>query len=232
LACRPATTCEWDPNFGQEGRAAFERELENERETRRDRELILPHFFSFSFSFQSLVVRHLRSVPGEPNEPARSINAASSTLVLLALAVGPLIPLLLLLPQGFAFQCLAGRLGLVTGQDLAQHCGKRYPWGARVLLWLLLEVAIVGEPPNTAHSRQRKLQPGPAHPRHFACLPLIVGADIQETIGSAIAISILTGGAIPLWLGCIFISITAFLLLMLDRFGYRCAPCLGKDGKL
>ena len=29
--------------------------------------------------------------------------------------------------QGFAFQCLSGRLGLVTGEDLAQHCGKR--WG-------------------------------------------------------------------------------------------------------
>ncbi|GAX77144.1 hypothetical protein CEUSTIGMA_g4590.t1 [Chlamydomonas eustigma] len=91
---------------------------------------------------------------------------------------------------GFAFQCQAGRLGLVTGQDLAQHCGKRYPKEARILLWTLLEFAIVG-------------------------------ADIQETIGSAIAISILTGGAVPLWLGCILISVTAFFLLLLDRFGFR-----------
>lgn len=49
----------------------------------------------------------------------------------------------------------------------------------------------------------------------------IVGADIQETIGSAIALSILSGGAIPLWAGCILISISAFLLLLLDRFGFR-----------
>ncbi len=91
---------------------------------------------------------------------------------------------------GFAFQCLAGQLGIVTGEDLAQHCGKRYPWPARILLWVLMEVAIVG-------------------------------ADIQETIGSAIAISILSGGMLPLWAGCILISITAFLLLLLDRFGYR-----------
>mmetsp|Transcript_11202 Transcript_11202/g.24121 ORF Transcript_11202/g.24121 Transcript_11202/m.24121 type:complete len:597 (+) Transcript_11202:151-1941(+) len=91
---------------------------------------------------------------------------------------------------GFAYQCLAGRLGLVTGEDLAQHCGRRYPKGARILLWFLLELAIVG-------------------------------ADIQETIGSALAIMILTGGAVPLWAGCILISLTAFGLLLLDRFGFR-----------
>ena len=49
----------------------------------------------------------------------------------------------------------------------------------------------------------------------------IIGADIQETIGSAIALSILTGNAIPLWAGCIIISISAFALLLLDRFGLR-----------
>lgn len=91
---------------------------------------------------------------------------------------------------GFAFQCLAGQIGLVTGQDLAQHCGSRYPKPARILLWILLEIAIVG-------------------------------ADIQETIGSAIALAILTNGLIPLWAGCILISVTAFLLLLLDGLGYR-----------
>ena len=35
----------------------------------------------------------------------------------------------------------------------------------------------------------------------------IIGADIQEVIGSAIAIQILSGGVIPLWLGVV---ITAF----------------------
>jgi NRAMP (natural resistance-associated macrophage protein)-like metal ion transporter len=91
---------------------------------------------------------------------------------------------------GFLVQCLAGQLGLVTGQDLAQHCGKRYPKPARWLLWVLMEIAIVG-------------------------------ADIQETIGSAIAIAILSGGVIPLWAGCILISVTAFMLLLLDRCGFR-----------
>ena len=45
--------------------------------------------------------------------------------------------------QGTAFQCLSGRLGLVTGKDLARHCGERYPRGARIFLWVMLEFAIV-----------------------------------------------------------------------------------------
>lgn len=52
------------------------------------------------------------------------------------------------------------------------------------------------------------------------CCPL-PGADIQETIGSAIALAILSGGRLPLWAGCIIISVTAFLLLLLDRVGFR-----------
>jgi NRAMP (natural resistance-associated macrophage protein)-like metal ion transporter len=44
---------------------------------------------------------------------------------------------------GTAFQCLSGRLGLVSGKDLAQHCGERWPRGARgvdldaVVVWPL-----------------------------------------------------------------------------------------------
>ncbi|KAL6763561.1 natural resistance-associated macrophage protein-domain-containing protein [Haematococcus lacustris] len=90
----------------------------------------------------------------------------------------------------FTFQCIAGRLGLVSGKDLAQHLGERYPKPARILLWVLMEVAIIG-------------------------------ADIQETIGSAIALSILTSGRLPLYAGCIVVSVSAFGLLLLDRIGFR-----------
>ncbi|KAJ9522400.1 hypothetical protein QJQ45_008309 [Haematococcus lacustris] len=92
--------------------------------------------------------------------------------------------------QAFTFQCIAGRLGLVSGKDLAQHLGERYPKPARILLWVLMEVAIIG-------------------------------ADIQETIGSAIALSILTSGRLPLYAGCIVVSVSAFGLLLLDRIGFR-----------
>ena len=41
----------------------------------------------------------------------------------------------------------------------------------------------------------------------------LVGADIQEVIGSAIAIKILSGGIVPLWGGVV---ITAFDLVQAD----------------
>eukprot|EP00199_Chlamydomonas_sp_CCMP681_P000171 CAMPEP_0119103504 /NCGR_PEP_ID=MMETSP1180-20130426/1940_1 /TAXON_ID=3052 ORGANISM="Chlamydomonas cf sp, Strain CCMP681" /NCGR_SAMPLE_ID=MMETSP1180 /ASSEMBLY_ACC=CAM_ASM_000741 /LENGTH=538 /DNA_ID=CAMNT_0007088035 /DNA_START=156 /DNA_END=1772 /DNA_ORIENTATION=- len=91
---------------------------------------------------------------------------------------------------GFTFQCFSGRLGLVSGKDLAAHLGDRYPAPARILLWILMEMAIVG-------------------------------ADIQETIGAAIAISILSNGTIPLAGGCVIVSLSAFGLLLLDSVGFR-----------
>jgi manganese transport protein len=39
-------------------------------------------------------------------------------------------------------QTLATRLGVVTGQDLAQACRSAYPRSAVVLLWVLCEIAI------------------------------------------------------------------------------------------
>lgn len=72
--------------------------------------------------------------------------------------------------QGFAFQCLSSRLGIATGLNLAQHCGKEYPRLPRYLMWVCMEIAIIG-------------------------------ADIQEVIGSAIAIALLSNNVIPLWAG-------------------------------
>ena len=40
-------------------------------------------------------------------------------------------------------QHLALKLGIVTGQDLAQACRERYPRGVSLCLWLFCEVAIV-----------------------------------------------------------------------------------------
>lgn len=75
--------------------------------------------------------------------------------------------------QGFAFQCLCSRLGIATGLNLAEHCGKEYPKLPRYLMWLCMEIAIIG-------------------------------ADIQEVIGSAIAIALLSNNVIPLWAGTLF----------------------------
>jgi Mn2+/Fe2+ NRAMP family transporter len=91
---------------------------------------------------------------------------------------------------GALFQGMTARLGIVTGRDLARLCGDAYPKPARILLWALIEVALVG-------------------------------ADIQETIGSALAISLLSGGRVPLWGGCVLVTASAFLVLLLERCGAR-----------
>lgn len=49
----------------------------------------------------------------------------------------------------------------------------------------------------------------------------IIGSDIQEVIGTAIAVSLLTRGAVPLWAGVIFAAIAAYVFLFLEKFGIR-----------
>ncbi|CAJ0949650.1 unnamed protein product [Ranitomeya imitator] len=64
---------------------------------------------------------------------------------------------------GLICQRLAIRLGVVTGRDLAQICRSYYPKAPRWLLWILVEIAIIG-------------------------------SDMQEVIGTAIAFSLLSAG--------------------------------------
>ena len=45
--------------------------------------------------------------------------------------------------------------------------------------------------------------------------------DIQEVVGSAIALSVLSSGAIPLYAGVIISAFDCFLILLLDSFGKR-----------
>ncbi len=68
------------------------------------------------------------------------------------------------LTQGFLFQCLAGRIGLVSGKDLAQHLGERYPKPARIGMWIIIEIAIIG-----ADIQVHKLPP--PHSRCTAAFP-------------------------------------------------------------
>lgn len=78
--------------------------------------------------------------------------------------------------MGLLVQLLSARLGVATGRHLAELCREEYPKWARLLLWVMSELALIG-------------------------------ADIQEVIGSAIAIKILSNGVLPLWAG---VLITAF----------------------
>lgn len=45
----------------------------------------------------------------------------------------------------------------------------------------------------------------------------IVGSDVQEVIGSAIALSLLSSGLIPLWVGALLSAAASFTLLLVER---------------
>ncbi|RID40522.1 hypothetical protein BRARA_J00558 [Brassica rapa] len=47
----------------------------------------------------------------------------------------------------------------------------------------------------------------------------LIGADIQEVIGSAIAIQILSRGVLPLWAGVVITASDCFLFLFLENYG-------------
>lgn len=49
----------------------------------------------------------------------------------------------------------------------------------------------------------------------------IIGADVQQVIGSAIAFKLLSNGWIPLWAGVLITGIDGFLFLFLENFGVR-----------
>ncbi|KAE7999676.1 hypothetical protein FH972_004082 [Carpinus fangiana] len=49
----------------------------------------------------------------------------------------------------------------------------------------------------------------------------LIGADIQEVIGSAIAIKILSNGVLPLWSGVIITALDCFVFLFLENYGVR-----------
>ncbi|EYU44458.1 hypothetical protein ABFS82_08G055100 [Erythranthe guttata] len=92
--------------------------------------------------------------------------------------------------MGLIVQLLSARLGVATGRHLAELCREEYPNWARLLLWVMAELALIG-------------------------------ADIQEVIGSAIAIKILSGGALPLWAGVIITALDCFIFLFLENYGVR-----------
>uniref|UniRef100_A0A3B3ULE1 Solute carrier family 11 member 2 n=1 Tax=Poecilia latipinna TaxID=48699 RepID=A0A3B3ULE1_9TELE len=91
---------------------------------------------------------------------------------------------------GLLLQRLAARLGVVTGMHLAEVCNRQYPTVPRILLWLMVELAIIG-------------------------------SDMQEVIGCAIAFNLLSNHRIPLWAGVLITIIDTFFFLFLDKYGLR-----------
>ena len=91
---------------------------------------------------------------------------------------------------GLLMQRLAARLGVVTGQHLAEVCYRRYRKVPRIILWIMVEIAIIG-------------------------------SDMQEVIGTALALYILSDKNIPLWGGVLITIADTFTFLGLDKYGLR-----------
>lgn len=62
---------------------------------------------------------------------------------------------------GLVMQRLSMRIGVVTGHHLAEMCYRQYKRVPRIILWIMIEIAIIG-------------------------------SDMQEVIGTAIAIYLLS----------------------------------------
>ncbi|XP_069111274.1 natural resistance-associated macrophage protein 2-like isoform X2 [Argopecten irradians] len=91
---------------------------------------------------------------------------------------------------GLLMQRLSARLGVVTGSHLAEVCFTQYPKVPRLVLWIMVEIAIIG-------------------------------SDMQEVIGTAIAFYLLSDGKIPLYAGVIITIADTFTFLLLDKYGLR-----------
>ncbi|KAK7471643.1 hypothetical protein BaRGS_00035740 [Batillaria attramentaria] len=91
---------------------------------------------------------------------------------------------------GLLMQRLAARLGVVTGMHLAEVCYRQYPAVPRVILWIMVEIAIIG-------------------------------SDMQEVIGTAIAFYLLSNGKIPLYGGVLITIADTFTFLLIDKYGLR-----------
>ncbi|XP_072749020.1 protein Malvolio isoform X3 [Anoplolepis gracilipes] len=91
---------------------------------------------------------------------------------------------------GLVMQRLSARLGVVTGLHLAEMCYRQYKKVPRFILWIMIEIAIIG-------------------------------SDMQEVIGTAIALYLLSNKAIPIWGGVLITVIDTFTFLFLDKYGLR-----------
>lgn len=114
---------------------------------------------------------------------------------------------------GLIFQRLAARLGVVTGKHLAQVRVHRRHLGARSGIEQVLDFAA-----------QVAYESYPTYPRVFLWIMVeiaIIGSDMQEVIGTAIAIYLLSNKAVPLWGGTLITIFDTFTFLFLDRYGLR-----------
>lgn len=71
-------------------------------------------------------------------------------------------------------QLLSAKLGVVTGQHLAQVCRDQYPRLPRYLLWIAMELAIIGSDIQVSRFRDNNFNQNSMHGTvqlWFVCMP-------------------------------------------------------------
>lgn len=85
-------------------------------------------------------------------------------------------------------QALSAKLGIATGQNLAELCRSNFPRRTVIGMWVLMEVVAMA-------------------------------TDLAEFLGAALGFNLLLG--IPLWIAGFLTAIVTFIILGLERYGFR-----------
>ncbi|KAF2073836.1 hypothetical protein CYY_004863 [Polysphondylium violaceum] len=96
-------------------------------------------------------------------------------------------------------------------------------WSTAIGLWLQLlasKLGVVTGKHLAEHCRDQ-YPTGPKIGLWLMTELAIIGSDIQEVIGTAIALNILSNGHIPLWAGVLITAADTFTFLFLEKYGVR-----------
>jgi len=85
-------------------------------------------------------------------------------------------------------QSLSAKLGIATGENLAEHCRNQFPRPVVIGMWIIGELVAIA-------------------------------TDLAEFLGAALGFYLLFG--IPLWVAGLITAVTTFLILGLERYGFR-----------
>ncbi len=85
-------------------------------------------------------------------------------------------------------QSLSAKLGIATGQNLAEHCRNQFPRPVVIGMWIIGELVAIA-------------------------------TDLAEFLGAALGFYLLFG--IPLWIAGLMTAVVTFLILGLERYGFR-----------
>lgn len=85
-------------------------------------------------------------------------------------------------------QALSAKLGIATGNNLAEHCRNQFHPRMVRLMWVLMELVAMA-------------------------------TDLAEFLGAALGFNLLLG--VPLWVGGLLTAVATFVILALERYGFR-----------